>query len=286
LSNEALDCTLHILINAMLDELEYLMEGFSGRKAHVQCFTHTLNLTAKGVLQPFESIKPKKTTNTGEADVPGEHAAPENIGLDELYAELKNIEEFGEQDKDNIEGFVAVLDEMTEEERERWQCEVEPVKSALYKTWKISFKIINSPTMLLSKWREQLADTPFAGRTLHRDVATQWNSTHNMLECFLELKEPVMEFLDRARNGLTEYSLTDEEWEVVKDLVSGLQILNDATTFFSANSVNISSVIPAMDAIDEVFATGVLNEENLSEPIRHALTRDVHEWQVLTREKK
>ncbi|KAJ3817925.1 hypothetical protein F5880DRAFT_1492181, partial [Lentinula raphanica] len=137
---------------------------------------------------------------------------------------------------------------------------------------KISFKIINSPTMLLSKWREQLADTPFACRTLHRDVAMQWNSTHNMLECVLELKEPVMEFLDRAHNGLTEYSLTDKEWEVVKDLVSGLQILNDATTFFSANGVNTSSVIPAMYAIDKVFATGVLNEENLSEPVRHVLT--------------
>ncbi|KAJ3831285.1 hypothetical protein F5878DRAFT_520033, partial [Lentinula raphanica] len=121
-------------------------------------------------------------------------------------------------------GFVAVLDEMTEEERERWQREVEPVKSALYKTRKIAFKIINSPMMLLPKWREQLADTPFAGRTLRCDVATRWNSTHNMLESFLEMKEHVTKFLDSAHNGLTEYTLSDEEWEVVKDLVSGLQV--------------------------------------------------------------
>ncbi|KAJ3766744.1 hypothetical protein FB446DRAFT_708378 [Lentinula raphanica] len=74
----------------------------------------------RNVKRLYQATKAKQadelqTTNTGEADVPGEHAAPENIGLDELYAELKNIEEFGEQDKDNIEGFVAMLDEMTED---------------------------------------------------------------------------------------------------------------------------------------------------------------------------
>ncbi|KAJ3965668.1 hypothetical protein EV361DRAFT_776073, partial [Lentinula raphanica] len=109
---------------------------------------------------------------------------------------------------------------------------------------KIAFKIINSPMMLLPKWREQLADTPFAGRTLRCDVATRWNSTHNMLESFLEMKEHVTKFLDSAHNGLTEYTLSDEEWEVVKDLVSGLQV---TTLFVSAEGANIASVIPAMD---------------------------------------
>ncbi|KAJ3765326.1 hypothetical protein FB446DRAFT_628334, partial [Lentinula raphanica] len=79
------------------------------------------------------------------------------------------------------EGFVAVLDEMTAEEREEWHRDVEPIKSALYKTRKIAYKIINSPTLLLSKWREQLSSTDFANRTLLRDVSTRWNSTHDML---------------------------------------------------------------------------------------------------------
>ncbi|KAE9398591.1 hypothetical protein BT96DRAFT_821741, partial [Gymnopus androsaceus JB14] len=51
-----------------------------------------------------------------------------------------------------------------------------------------------------------------------------------------------------------------------------LQILKDATTFFSSNSPIIAAVIPAMDAIDEAFATGIINEQLLSEPIRHALS--------------
>jgi hypothetical protein len=42
--------------------------------------------------------------------------------------------------------------------------------------------------------------------------------------------------------------------------------------FFSSNSPNIAQVISAMDAIDEAFATGIINDNILSEPIRHALS--------------
>ncbi|KAJ3818066.1 hypothetical protein F5880DRAFT_1452559, partial [Lentinula raphanica] len=39
---------------AMLEDLEYQLEHLLGKKMHVRCFTHTVNLAAKGVLQPFE----------------------------------------------------------------------------------------------------------------------------------------------------------------------------------------------------------------------------------------
>ncbi|KAJ3753995.1 hypothetical protein EV360DRAFT_29703, partial [Lentinula raphanica] len=137
-------------------------------------------------------------------------------------------------------------------------------------TRKISYKLINSSTGLLPKWREHLSDTEFAGRTLRRDVATRWNSTHNMLECFLEMKTVVSSFLDRASYKVSEYMLSDEEWDVIKDLV---MILNDATLFFSTKGANIASVIPAMDVIDEAFASGILSEDvQVTEPIRHALS--------------
>ncbi|KAJ3963851.1 hypothetical protein EV361DRAFT_812976, partial [Lentinula raphanica] len=41
----------------MLNELEEQLVGFLGKQAHVCCFTHTVNLTAKGVLCPFEPVK-------------------------------------------------------------------------------------------------------------------------------------------------------------------------------------------------------------------------------------
>ncbi|KAE9388323.1 hypothetical protein BT96DRAFT_775927, partial [Gymnopus androsaceus JB14] len=65
--------------------------------------------------------------------------------------------------------------------------------------------------------------------------------------------------------------LTDDEWEAVEGLVSVLKILKDATEFFSSNSPNISAVIPAMDAIDEAFATGIIEQKELCTPLCYAL---------------
>ncbi|KAF9064512.1 hypothetical protein BDP27DRAFT_1230402, partial [Rhodocollybia butyracea] len=112
---------------AMLDELVKLLPDFQGRDAHVQCFGHTTNLTARGVLRPFEPSK-LKTTEEGS-----EPAVPNDDGLEELYAELQDIKENGNKDKDDVEGFVEVLNEMTEQEREQWHENVKPVKTALYK---------------------------------------------------------------------------------------------------------------------------------------------------------
>ncbi|KAE9386310.1 hypothetical protein BT96DRAFT_744661, partial [Gymnopus androsaceus JB14] len=49
-------------------------------------------------------------------------------------------------------------------------------------------------------------------------------------------------------------------------------ILKDATEFFSSNSPNISAVIPAMDAIDEAFATGIIEQKELCTPLCYALS--------------
>ncbi|KAJ3830446.1 hypothetical protein F5880DRAFT_1468533, partial [Lentinula raphanica] len=133
---------------------------------------------------------------------------------------------------------------------------------------KISFKIIHSTTILLPKWWEQVAGTQFEGQILPRDVATRWNSTFDMLAAFIRLKEPITEFLDRSSNGLAEYALDNEEWEAIEGLVS---ILKDATLFFSSSSPSVASIIPAMDIIDRSFASGIVNRQTLSAPVRHAL---------------
>ncbi|KAJ3964890.1 hypothetical protein EV361DRAFT_811521 [Lentinula raphanica] len=94
-----------------------------------------------------------------------------------------------------------------------------------------------------------------------------------MLESFLEMKEAIIEFVDRSSHQLNDLILSEKEWEVVEGLISVLQVLlKEATLFFSMNGANLSSVIPAMDGINKVFASGILNEETLSQPIRHALT--------------
>ncbi|KAJ3967366.1 hypothetical protein EV361DRAFT_807417, partial [Lentinula raphanica] len=138
---------------------------------------------------------------------------------------------------------------------------------------KIAFKIINSPTQLLPKWREQVASTEYKGLVLPRDVSTRWNSTYDMLAAFLKMKEPVAEFLDRSSNGLADFALDDDEWNAIEGLVL---VLKDATTFFSTETPSVADVIPAMDVIDEAFATGIISTDvgnhTLSAPVRHALS--------------
>ncbi|KAJ3715831.1 hypothetical protein C8R42DRAFT_538150, partial [Lentinula raphanica] len=139
----------------------------------------------------FEPIKRKRVADDESNEGVGEHSAPEDIGMEELYTELQNIEENGDVEGDNLEGFVEVLNEMTDKEREQWGRNVAPVKATLYKTCKIAFKIINSTTLLLPKWNEHLSGLGLDVKKLRRDVSTRWNSTHDMLESFLEMREAV-----------------------------------------------------------------------------------------------
>ncbi|KAE9398169.1 hypothetical protein BT96DRAFT_763845, partial [Gymnopus androsaceus JB14] len=87
------------------------------------------------------------------------------------------------------EGFIEVLDEMSDAERDEWNEAVQPLHSALVKCRRISFKIINSPTLLLPRWRETVAGTDFKDRVLPRDVSTRWNLTFDMLSAFIEMKQ-------------------------------------------------------------------------------------------------
>lgn len=54
---------------------------------------------------------------------------------EEREAQEKDIDENGERGGDDEDGFVEMLQTMSEEEREQWEVEVEPVRRAL---WKVS----------------------------------------------------------------------------------------------------------------------------------------------------
>ncbi|KAE9383673.1 hypothetical protein BT96DRAFT_745260, partial [Gymnopus androsaceus JB14] len=88
-------------------------------------------------------------------------------------------------------GFVDVLAEMTVVEKEEWAVAVMPLHNVLVKTRRISFKVINSPTILLPSWCKAVAGSAFCNRTLPQDVSTHWNSTYNMLAAFIKMKEYV-----------------------------------------------------------------------------------------------
>ncbi|KAJ3765129.1 hypothetical protein FB446DRAFT_622174, partial [Lentinula raphanica] len=71
---------------------------------------------------------------------------------------------------------------------------------------------------------------------------------------------------------MSDLALNDDEWEAVEGLVAVLKILKEATTFFSTTNPSVAAVIPTMDAIDEAFASGIVDTTEFSGPIRHALS--------------
>ncbi|KAF5364882.1 hypothetical protein D9757_015275 [Collybiopsis confluens] len=255
---------------AMLAELPKLLPNFPGLKAHVRCFAHTINLTAKGILKPFEVCK-------GTADGDG---VPDKVSLEELQAKLMDIRE-GNTDHDNEDGFAEVLNTMSNTERQEWGDAVKPIHSALYKCRKIAFKIINSSTLLLPQWRALLPDILI----LPRDVSTRWNSTYDMLNAFQSMRPQVTQFVGSNSNGLAEFQVGEEEWESINGLTAALKLLKDATIWFSGNSPTVAQVIPAMDAIDEALATGMVDSEEVSDPIKHALAigkRTINKYYALS----
>ncbi|KAI6111602.1 hypothetical protein EDD17DRAFT_1772662 [Pisolithus thermaeus] len=68
------------------------------------------------------------------------------------------------------------------------------------------------------------------------------------------------------------YALDEHEWVMLGQLCNVLKILKDATLFFSCSTPNLMMVIPAMDYVDEVFMTGMLDEEWF-DPSIHAAIR-------------
>ncbi|KAJ3752642.1 hypothetical protein EV360DRAFT_1034, partial [Lentinula raphanica] len=81
---------------AMLEDLAIILPQFVGKQAHVYCFVHTINLTAKGVLCPFEYTKAKEV-----ADDASEGDDERDLQREELITEMEEIEEQEVRGKDN-----------------------------------------------------------------------------------------------------------------------------------------------------------------------------------------
>ncbi|KAF8180266.1 hypothetical protein K438DRAFT_1453371, partial [Mycena galopus ATCC 62051] len=120
----------------------------------------------------------------------------------------------------------------------------------------LSFTIIHSSTKHLPAWRTACKAHSVPERIIPRDVATRWNSTHDMLEFAVEYAQVIDSITGERGSPLRKFELTRAEWRIAKDLV---KIFKDATVFFSSDQIaNISSVIPTMDTVDSILTRNSL----------------------------
>ena len=124
---------------------------------------------------------------------------------------------------------------------------------------------------------------------MSRDMSTRWNSTYDMLKFAFEYRAALNTMTANWDMKLCQFELSKKEWAMASELCKALQvrplslrvcqlinlpyfqIFKHGTLFFSRNTPSISTVIPAMDHIDEYLATASQNP-TYSEAIRAALT--------------
>ena len=106
-----------------------------------------------------------------------------------------------------------------------------------------------SSSVLLSeairKKQEELGFTII--KTLIQDVKTRWNSTNDMVERFVELKEPISEVLESEEwkgkisvKAGVKVKFTSSDWRLLERLVQVLKPFKEATVKLSAKQACVS----------------------------------------------
>jgi hypothetical protein len=108
----------------MIEELTNLLDDFPGPANQTRCFTHVLNLVVKSVIQQFDSPNSKNDRQLDDA-------------ANEMLSFAGNLEferEEGEDgEDDNVEGWIDERTLMMEEELEKLDESVEPLRLLLTK---------------------------------------------------------------------------------------------------------------------------------------------------------
>lgn len=123
-----------------------------------------------------------------------------------------------------------------------------------------------------SKWEVCCAQAGLPDLKMPRDVATRWNSTHDMLEFAVDYERPIKGLTVDLECKLTDLQLTEDEWKYAGELATALgvcsffflvlytllklsKIFKEATLLFSRDDATVTTVIPHMDRIDRALTT-------------------------------
>lgn len=248
----------------MVDELFVTIHNFAGDAARVRCFLHIVSIVAKTLLKQFDLPPKKKGDKTLNALDQELYTLAEGIEEEELQtrAELEDDEE-----DDNVDDIVHEWElDMDDEERKTLQADLRPIRLLLVKLRKLAYKIIHSTTIILPVWHQILKQLKLSDRIMPRDVTNRWNSTFDMLDFAIDYRKAVDKLTGDRTTQLRDFELGDSDWEIAKQLRETLLIFKDATDFFSRETPNLATVIPAMDLIDKRLATDSL-KRTLKRPI-------------------
>ena len=138
-------------------------------------------------------------------------------------------------------------------------------------------------------WDAACTEVGLKQKQMPRDVSTCWNSAFDMVDFRVLYDQVIKLVMDKRKLGLGDFAIDEHEWELLRQLHNvlkvrtesyimfyslynlPLQVLKEATLFFSRSMPSLAMVIPAMDYIDEVFTTGMLQWNTLNPAIHAAV---------------
>lgn len=82
------------------------------------------------------------------------------------------------------------------------------------------------------------------------DCPARWNSTFEMINRFIKLKR-LIEIFITSDNTLKDFSMTKKDWQIVTELKTLLQPLDDITNKLLKSNTSISNDLPAYGACPE-----------------------------------
>ena len=119
----------------MIEELADLLNSFPGAANQARCLTHILNLVAKSIIKQFDVPKAQADRTLDEA---AEALATLAVDLDMEEAISRTTQDDNEPDDsergdDNIEGWVDLRDELSEEDKKVLDESLRPIHLVLVK---------------------------------------------------------------------------------------------------------------------------------------------------------
>jgi hypothetical protein len=185
----------------------------------VRCFNHTLQLSAKTLLRPFNAGLGKTSEDGDNPDVDDLL----NSGVDDEEEDEDDEDEDedlpGVPDLDDVDDGIDELDELDADEREGIIADTAAVRETVTKLRRLAFAIVRSTTIALPAWRRYCKELKLKSRILPRDVVTRWNSTYYMLSFAVKYRSAIDAMTADKSLKLRNYELETEEWAIAEDLM-------------------------------------------------------------------
>jgi hypothetical protein len=207
-----------------------------------RCFNHTLQLSGKALLVPFNPALSAKSSDLEDFEddseipelVPNEDSDSEadedevSEDFDDAEDEGDEMQELNEQERMDLLATTAVVRETVTKASHSLPLIYRscltlfhvPLASQLRK---LSFSIIHSTTIALPAWHHACEANKLKVKLMPRDVVTRWNSTYDMMTFALAYRKPIDQVTADKKLKLRRYELDTEDWQIVDDLVSVLE---------------------------------------------------------------